>query len=153
MRSDTPYDESYPTCSYTHVWLRVMDEQMDPDEVTRLLGLTPTTIQHAGERRGANTERVHKVSGWFLSTEDLLTSLDARHHLDWLLERIGNKAEEFAALRGRGYLVDACCRWDSSSGHGGPTLSPTQMLAFGRLGIELWFDIYFDAPDDAEEVA
>jgi hypothetical protein len=124
-----------------------MDESLDPDEVTSLLGVTPTEIQRAGDPRSPKADKVHKCSGWFLSTESLLTSLDARHHLDWILERVSDKRRELAILRDRGYLLDACCRWDSKSGQGGPTLSPPQMLGFAQLGIELWFDIYFDDLD------
>jgi len=147
MRTSQPYDERYATCSYTHAWLRIMGESLDPDEVTCLLEVTPTEIQRSGERLSPETDNVHQYSGWFLSTKGVLTSLDARHHLDWILERVGDKHREFAALRDRGYLLDACCRWDSKSGEGGPTLSPLQMLGFAQLGIELWFDIYFDDRD------
>ena len=124
-----------------------MAETIDPDEVTHLLGVTPTEIQRAGEPRSSKTDKIHKTSGWFLSTEGVLTSLDARHHLDWILERVHNKQREFFTLRERGYLLDVCCRWDSKSGHGGPTLSPAQMIGFSHLGVELWFDLYFDDPD------
>jgi hypothetical protein len=147
MRTNEPYDEHYGTCSYTHAWLRIMDEMLDPDEVTSILSVTPTKIQRAGELRSPKTDKVHKFSGWFLSTEGVLTSLDARHHFDWLLERVRDKHQEFAMLLDRGYLLDVCCRWDSKSGHGGPTLSLAQMSGFAHLGIELWFDLYFDDPD------
>jgi hypothetical protein len=147
MRTNVPYDEHYGTCSYTHVWLRIMHEALDPDEVTQLLGVSPTEIQRAGEPRSPKTDKVHKCSGWFLSTEGILMSLDARHHFDWILERVGDKQSEFSALLERGYLLDVCCRWDSKSGQGGPTLSPPHMLGFARLGVDLWFDLYFDGPD------
>jgi hypothetical protein len=124
-----------------------MGETLDPDEVTRILGVAPTETQRAGEPRSSKIDKVHKLSGWFLSTQGVLTSRDARHHFDWLLERVRDKHQEFAILRDRGYLLDVCCRWDSKSGHGGPTLSPTQMFGFAQLGVELWFDLYFDEPD------
>ncbi|MBX7244277.1 MAG: DUF4279 domain-containing protein [Candidatus Sumerlaeaceae bacterium] len=48
MRIQTPYDEDYKTCTYTHAWLRIMDDELDPDEVTSLLRITPTRIQRKG---------------------------------------------------------------------------------------------------------
>ena len=139
------YDEKYPTCAYTHAWLRIMSsEEFDPDAVTHLLGITPSKIQRLGESRPERPDRIHKKSGWFLSTKGVVSSLDARHHLDWILERVFDKDTAFERLRKNNFLTDVCVRWDSKSGHGGPTLSPKQLLGFGNLGIEVWFDIYFN---------
>lgn len=141
MRIQTPYDESYGTCAYTHAWLRVMHETVDPDEVTGILGVTPTDVQRRGEpkKRGAG---FYSKGGWFLSTKGVLTSRDARHHIDWILEKIAGKRGAFGQLHSRGYLVDLCVRWDSLSGHGGPTINPDQMEVLSDLEIELWFDVY-----------
>jgi hypothetical protein len=147
MRIETPYDKDYGTCSYSHAWLRIMSEEMNPDEISELLDVAPTQTQRAGDPRSGKSNKVYKTSGWWISTKGVLDSLDARHHLDWILERVSDKAEEFNALQKRGYLVDVCVRWDSKNGHGGPTLSSKQMLGFGKLGIEVWFDIYFDSDD------
>src|SRR6185369_4481453 len=98
--------------------------------------------QRRGEPWPDKPGLIYKKSGWSLSTKGVLTSLDARHHFDWILERIRGKKEAFSVLHSRGYLVDVCCRWDSKSGHGGPTLSPSQMRDLAELEIELWFDVY-----------
>jgi hypothetical protein len=119
-----------------------MSDDLDPDEVTRLLAISPTETQRKGEPWPDKPRRVHDKSGWFLSTEGVLTSHDARHHFDWILERIRHKKDAFAIFHSRGYLVDVCCRWDSKNGHGGPCLSPPQMGAFADLNIEVWFDVY-----------
>lgn len=148
MHTREPYDQEYGTCSYTHVWLRIMSEAVDPDAVTKMLSVAPTETQLAGTPRSPKTEKLHKYSGWFLSTEGILSSKDARHHLDWILERVKGKNREFTMMRQQGYLIDICCRWDSKSGHGGPTLSPYQMQILAELDTELWFDIYFDYPED-----
>ncbi len=143
MRIQTPYTEDYGTCAYTHVWLRIMHEDLNPDDVTQLLGVSPTETQRAGDPwLGKKPGRVYKKSGWTLSTEGIFTSRDARHHLDWILERVRGKVSAFTVFHARGYLVDVCCRWDSKSGHGGPTISPPQMRDLADLEVELWFDIY-----------
>ena len=143
MRTDTPYDENYQTCDYTHAWLRIMSENLNPDEITKALKITPTEIQRSGESRSKDSDKLLKHSGWWISTKDLVNSLDARHHLDWILDQVSNKKNEIESFQKAGYLVDVCVRWDSKSGHGGPTLSPKQLSGFGNLGIEVWFDIYF----------
>lgn len=139
--TSTPYDTDYGTCSYTHVWLRVMHDSRDPSEVSAALLLQPTSSHLAGAHVSG---KIRRSSAWFLESEGLVESRDARHHLDWLLDQIAGKEQSFANLRLLGYQVDVCCRWDSKSGHGGPTLSPAEMTVLGNLGIELWFDIYFD---------
>jgi len=153
VRIQTPYDEDYGTCSYAHAWLRIMSDDLDPDEVTRLLGVSPTETQRRGDPRPGKEGRTYKKSGWFLSTAGTLTSRDARHHFDWILERIRGKKEAFTVFHSRGYLVDVCCRWDSKSGHGGPCLSPPQMRDFADLEIELWFDVYVGDLEVENDVA
>jgi hypothetical protein len=142
MRIQTPYDENYGTCAYTHAWLRIMHETVDPDEVTVILGITPSRVQRRGDPNQGKPGQLLSKGGWILSTEDVLGSKDARHHLNWILERVSGKNAEFAQLHSRGYLVDLCVRWDSVNGHGGPTISPPQMKALADLEIELWFDVY-----------
>lgn len=142
MRIQTPYDEDYGTCEYTHAWLRIMHETVDTDEVTAILGVRPTKAQRRGDPKKGKPDQFYSKGGWFLSTEGILKSKDARHHLDWIIERIAGKKQAFIQLHQRGYLVDLCVRWDSLSGHGGPTVSPSQMKALAELEIELWFDVY-----------
>ena len=142
MRIQTPYDENYGTCAYTHAWLRIMHETVDPDEVTALLGVAPSKLQRRGDPNKSRPGKFLSKGGWTLSTKGVLGSKDARHHLDWIIEKIADKKAEFAQLHEKGYLVDLCVRWDSLSGHGGPAISPKQMKALAELEIELWFDVY-----------
>jgi len=140
----TAFDPQHPTCSYTHVWLRVMHEQLDPTEISGLLGIEPTKVQLAGDRIYDTSELTYKYSGWSLQSKGHVQSRDSRDHFAWLLERISGKGNVLQSLASRGYLVDICCRWDSASGHGGPTMDPEQLVQLGSLGVEVWFDIYFD---------
>jgi hypothetical protein len=139
-----PYDPEYPTCSYTHVWLRVLDEKLDPDEVTSAIGIEPTNTQRAGDNVAENSQRTRRYSGWFLESAGQVDSRDSREHFDWLLNQLEGKGPCLEAFSRRGYLVDICCRWDSAHGDGGPSFTPSQLSALGALGVELWFDIYFD---------
>jgi len=140
----TAFNPDYPTCSYTHVWLRVMHEHLDPNEISLLLGLEPTSSQRAGDLAYAKTGRRRKYSGWFLESTGQIESRDSRDHFAWLLDRISSKGEQLRILKDRGYTVDICCRWDSASGHGGPSMDPRQMIQLGALGADVWFDVYFD---------
>ena len=125
-----------------------MSENLDPDEITSFLGIEPTKEQRWGESISSCSEKKHKKSGWFLSTKGILYSLDSRVHLDWILDRVADKKNEFSELIKREYLIDVCVRWDSRSGHGGPTLSPKHLSGFGELGVKVWFDVYFFDEDE-----
>lgn len=148
MRIQAPYNEDYPTCEYTHAWLRVMDESLDPNEITEMLSVEPSYVQFKGDLPKPDSKHPLKKSGWFLSTEDILSSKDSRHHLDWILEKVAGKQKEFSTLHKRGYLIDLCVRWDSKLGHGGPTLTPDEMKIVSELEIELWFDVYVGWEED-----
>lgn len=150
MRSLTPYDDQYPTCNETHAWLRIMHEDLDPDEISCVLGLTPTKVQRRGEPVPSKPERRYSKSGWFLKSDGLIQSKDSRRHLDWILNQIGSKKREMATLHERGYLIDACVYWDSMHGHGGPTISPSQMSVLAALEVEIWFDVYFPKANSQE---
>lgn len=148
MRTETSYDDEYATCAYTHAWLRVMSEDLQPEAVTSALGIQPTTTQVRGGLRSPNSKHTHKFGGWFLESAGHVQSRDSRRHLDWLLSQLHGKATAIAELKDQGNLVDLCVRWDSV-GHGGPSLNPTHMVQLGELGIELWFDVYFAGESDA----
>ncbi|MFZ6800571.1 DUF4279 domain-containing protein [Undibacterium sp. Di24W] len=124
-----------------------MHDTKEPGNVSQILALEPTSSHIVGTRISERSDRIRRSSGWFLESAGHVESRDARHHLDWLLEKITGKELAFAELRNYGYEIDICCRWDSKSGHGGPTLNPKQMSVLSSLGIELWFDIYFDCED------
>lgn len=141
------YAPDYPACAYTHVWLRVLNEELDSDEISRVLKLQPTRTIRAGETISEKSPRTQRYSGWFLESAGQVDSRDSREHFDWLLNQIDGKGSQLQELAKRGYLVDVCCRWDSAAGQGGPSFTPWQLSTLGALGVELWFDIYFDADE------
>jgi hypothetical protein len=127
-----------------------MHEDLNPTEVTTLLGVEPTSIQEASDPATLKPGRRPRSPGWFLESAEHVSSLDSRQHVQWLLDRIAGKGDVFAQLLARGYLVDICCRWDSKWGEGGPAMDPAQMVQLGQLGVEFWFDVYFDRDEPAD---
>ena len=137
-------DANYASCSDTHAWLRVIDEALDLAEVTANLGVGYSKCIKVGDLKSAKLDKRYTHSGWFLESAGQVDSRDLRDHLGWLLEHLAGKGAPLQEFLARGYLVDICCRWDSAWGHGGPTLDPAQLRQIGDLGLEVWFDIYFD---------
>jgi Domain of unknown function (DUF4279) len=83
-----------------------------------------------------------EIGGWFLSTEGQVESRDVRRHLDWLAVKLVGKDGALKSLGAEGCRMDVFCYWLSAGGNGGPVLSPAIMKRFGKLGLEIGFDIY-----------
>ena len=141
-----PYDDAYSTCAETYATLRVFSDSVRPDTVADALGTEATSSFQKGDSYGNKHHR--KTNGWFYETRHPNTSRDNGRHVDLLLELLEGKIEVLERLRGQGCEIDIVSYW-LSNGQGGPQLWPEQMLKLGRLGIPIWWDIYFAGNDGA----
>ena len=137
----TDYDDSYATCVETYSTLRVLSDDVVPAEVTRVLQVEPTDSFQKGDTHSRGKLR-RKTNGWFYSTQKLCDSRDTRRHIDMILTALEGKEEAVASMQRQGCEFDITSYW-VSTGQGGPWLMPQQMLKLGRLGLEVWWDIYF----------
>jgi hypothetical protein len=140
------YDDNYPTCRNTNACLRGFSEKVEPHEITKTLGVEPSSTRIKGEFYFNNIP--NKAHCWYLDSESHVESRDNRRHLDWIIGQIANKIEEFADLRNRGVQFDICCAWESKTNQGGPTVSPKQMGPLARLGLDVWWEVWFSSEDD-----
>ena len=134
------YQDDYPTCKETYATLRIYQDVLDPDDLSRRLGLTPSTAHKQGATQG--TGRASPSGGWFFSSEGKLTSKDLRRHVVWILDQLETKAGELLALQDEGYEMDLFCFWVSAHGHGGPTLDHEIMQRLALLRLNIGFDVY-----------
>ncbi len=130
------YIDDYSACERTYATLRIYPDSITPDEVSKLLGLKPTRTSLAGAK-----SKQH-VNGWFLSTQGQLESRDCRKHIDWLLDQIELVQTEFIELLTKEVRVDIFCFWVSSTGNGGPTISPLQMSRLVKFNLTVSWDIW-----------
>jgi hypothetical protein len=140
-RRQRDYDDSYPTCLRTYSTLRIFSDQLEPEEITRTIGIEATESFQKGDVHGQGKLR-RKANGWFYSTKKECSSRDGRRHIDLLLDLLEGKDGAVVDLRSKGCALDITSFWDST-GQGGPWLMPDQMLKLGSLGLEVWWDIYF----------
>ncbi len=83
------YEDNYPTCDKTKATLRIYFQEKDPSFITENLGIEPTKTQKSGELseyKGRPMKHSNEINGWFLSSEALVSSLDARRHIDYIIE-------------------------------------------------------------------
>ncbi len=139
------YDDEYETCERTYATLRIYPENIHPDEISRILNITPSKYQVKGDHGENFPSPVLKrapVNGWFLTSKNEINSRDVRRHIDYIISKVFNKKDEILRLQSEDVEFDIFCYWASSQGQGGPTLSPKQMKVLTELNIEIGFDIY-----------
>lgn len=131
------------TCARTYATLRLYPTQHDPDEITKLLVITPTSSQRIGDLAHPTSGRLITLTGWFLCSKDVIDSNDVQDHLRWLLLLLVPRAEKLHQLQEAGCRMDVSSYWLSAAGQGGPTLSPEIMGELAKLRLAIWFDCYY----------
>ena len=126
-----------------HATFRIMGETLDPDEVTRLLGIEPSFARRKGDKFGNPKRPVTSRTGiWALESEKSVISSDLELHLDFLLSSLGSKASILRKLVQEGLEADIFCFWMSGTGRGGPMLGADTIRRIADLGVILDFDFY-----------
>lgn len=113
---------------------KVQGEQVDLDEITRMVGCETDELKFRGWRLRAP------------ASED--ADLDGQ--VDWLLARLTGDTVIWKKLTER-YRVDIFCGLFLERRNRGVTLAPKTMAALGARGIEIGFDIYGPEASDATE--
>jgi hypothetical protein len=82
----------------------VRGDNLDPVQVTQLLGIQPSRSYARGEKyitrvsRTQTGERVHPVGVWQISSETAVVSDGIQEHLDYIADLIGPKHNEIGLL-------------------------------------------------------
>jgi len=121
--------------------LRIVGGELDPETVTRALGLSPSQIRRKGEKRGASSTWTKNM--WAF---DVLP----RSGHDWpqLEDGLTVLVEKFNPVRAKIHSfadsneVYIWCGHFTSSFDGGPTLSPVVLSALANFGVQLMLDTY-----------
>lgn len=129
-------------CTRTYSTLRIFSDEVDPDKISRTLGLEPTYSFRTGDAYSV-CKLTRKYNGWLLSTESSLDSKDTEEHIGFILAKLDGKAEAVAALHAAGCELDIRSVWTFDS-QGGPSLSAEQMLVLGKPGLDVFWDVYAD---------
>ncbi|HED06241.1 MAG TPA: DUF4279 domain-containing protein [Ignavibacteria bacterium] len=143
------YDGNYSTCEKTDSLLRISSGKITPDEISKILNISPTEIRIKGELRNAsNPKSINKVHCWYLGSKDFIKSKDSRRHLDWIIEKVHPSKKGFRKLQNMGAEIDICCLWESSENQGGPIMEPEQMGLLSDLGIPVWWEFWYCYDDE-----
>jgi len=133
------YIDDFQSCARTYATLLVYPGERHPDEITSLLGVSPSRTSVAGEASPS------RVNGWFISSQGVIGSKDSRRHIDWLLDQISAVENRFKELLSHdGVRAEVRCFWESRSGNGGPIISPAQMSRLVQLDLSVSWDVWLD---------
>jgi hypothetical protein len=123
--------EDDATCKFACAMLLVSGENIEIDEFTRLLGLTPSETGVAGACRG-----------WKLSSALHVLSTNIEKHIHWILDQIEGKQGVIENLkRDRGCQVDLGCVWQGymQSNDSGPFVTPVTLRRVADFELNMIF--------------
>ncbi|MGB3502934.1 MAG: DUF4279 domain-containing protein [Mesorhizobium sp.] len=125
--------------------LRLFGDDLEPGEITRLLGCQPSAGERRGEAKGPRRDNMARTGGWRLSSEREDGDQLSRQIRD-ILSRTSGDAALWDSLRGR-YRIDMFCGvWLDEAGQG-LAINPMVLSELGMRGIPLELDIYYPDVD------
>jgi hypothetical protein len=131
--------------------LRISGDDLDPSEITSVLGCEPTKAQRKGQTftSSAGKTRVAKFGMWLLEAEDRAPEdLDAQ--ITEVLSRLTPSLEAWRSISGR-YTIDLFCGFFMQRTNEGLVISPGSLKALSDRDIELGLDLYAPTKEDLEQ--
>jgi hypothetical protein len=139
---------------YCSCKLRIRGDDLDPHQVTKLLGLEPSEAHRLGDHlpyppnhkdAGKPSDLIARTGTWKLAVDqEKKWSWDAEAQLDYWCVFLTTREAAIRELQGRGYEVILDCFLDE-----GPVvyldLSAELMQTLGNLGVVLKFAFYDSA--------
>ena len=127
------------------LYLRIMEFDCDPDEITSALGVMPSKVWRKGELMNDYSPRIYKRNGWRIDS-GVDRYRDFNDHLQALFDIIEPNVEAFKAVCSQ-YYTDLSCAvymYHSEEESSIPWIHfdkrATRIL--GMIGAEIDFDMY-----------
>jgi hypothetical protein len=137
----------------TTVTFRMLDDRLDPEEVTARLGVTPTSTSVKGGLIPSASprwrSRVARTGRWSLASH-LPRTAELNDHLCTLLDQLDDKELVIHGYREQGYQVDFFCGLFPGSANEGLELPQETLARVAALGATLGLDIYSYDEDDQD---
>jgi Domain of unknown function (DUF4279) len=127
------------------VSFRIFATGLDPDEITKSLGLVPDHKHHTGDHIRGNPERPQYKHGMWSISSTLQPEALFEEHLDDLLRRLEPKTSEIKYLSSQVTVDFFCSLFDQN----GFQLSPSILARIAGLGAMFGVDIYSADPNES----
>lgn len=135
----------------TIVCLRIFGDDLDPDEITNLLGCSPTASARKGDVRA---KRFKERTGRWQLAADVRVPGDLEGQIKEIFAKLVCDSDVWENVTNR-YECDVFCGLFMNEGNEGLELDPSTLLMLGSRGLQLGFDIYgpiAKGSDHSEEV-
>lgn len=128
--------------------LRILGDDLDPDEITELLNFPPTVARRKGDVRvGKRTKKEYKARTGQWHVESPRGNGDLDQHIRWIIDALSTDQEIWDSIKAR-YDLDLFCGLFLEDWNRGTGITAELMSELGRRGIDLSLDIYSHTPDD-----
>jgi hypothetical protein len=132
--------------------LRFAGDELEPSEISGILGVDATRAYGKGERyfAGPRTGMIAGRTGiWLLSTDEVVSGSDLDRHISYLFKLIfAHDADRFARLHqliaDRGLKAQVSCFWHGQAGARAPEIPAFAIDAFRRLPADIETDFDTD---------
>jgi hypothetical protein len=136
---------------------RLIGERLDPDAVTRAIGLVPSSAHRKDEARPVRLRSPElapwPVGLWSLESADdgETNRLSMEGHLTYLLDQLEPKAETIRRLCGEQDLrADFYCGYFMHQSNSGFEFSAATLARISALNASLGFDVYGPSSEDGD---
>ncbi len=128
--------------------LRFFGDDLDPDEVTTLLGCEPTSAERKGGKwiTARGIEKVSPRGSWRLVADECKPG-DLDHQIAQLLGKLTEDLGVWRDLTAR-FKADVFCGLFMEESNEGLPVSPNTLEALGVRNLVLDFDIYGSSKED-----
>jgi hypothetical protein len=129
--------------------LRIFGDDLEPDDVSDLLGALPTASIRKGEVRHISSSGhagIARSGSWRLSAEDREPG-DLTAQLQEIFSQLTSDLAVWRDLTQR-YQCDVFCGLFMNEMNEGETLEPGVLSMLGERGLKLALDIYDASPDE-----
>jgi hypothetical protein len=130
------------------ITLRVWGEDLDPDNISAVLGCGPTTAEkRADSISSGDGTRIARRGRWSLTidSKDCDEGDDVEDGVRILLARLPSDGDVWASLT-RAYRADVFCGLFIASSNRGFGISAETSKLLSDRNLEIGFDVYFDPP-------
>ena len=131
--------------------LRVIGDPLDPDEITKLLGGSPTSAQKNGDiiiGQTTGNRREAKFRMW-----RIIASKQSPENLDGQVEEILSQLTDDISVwknLGSRFRLNLFCGLFMKDSNEGMDISSETLMALGQRGITIGLDIYAPTIEDSE---
>jgi hypothetical protein len=139
---DNRVNENRPPVSY-RASFRIMGDNLDPVEITELLGIQPSHSHKKGDsKKGTVIEFPPYPSGlWSIDSSAIPKTKELEEHLSYLLNILEPLKQQIEMLKKEGFKMDFFCGYFSEI-DSGIMLSSNVLKRLGELEVDLDVDIW-----------